>query len=206
MSLDTATGEITGTPTSTGTSTFKIFAYNQYAASIKDVTINVIDLANWKYSMNLTMKYTGQGDTVDATRPGQGSVAASASNQQHPATRAFDDKVNDGNGRWLASAPTTSNPGWIRYDFTEGKKIVEKLSCEWFLDFYKEDQRVVAYEFEQTKSISSYLYAICGGPYTMYEDFDPQYPPQRIYVRQSLVENLRKESIFGITKTTLKLY
>ena len=99
MSLDTATGEITGTPTATGTSSFKIFAYNQYAASIKDVTINVIDLDDWKYSMDLTMKYTGQGDTTDATRPGQGSVAASASNQEHPATRAFDDKVNDGNGQ-----------------------------------------------------------------------------------------------------------
>ena len=51
-------------------------------------------------------------------------MAASASNQQHPATRAFDDKVNDGNGRWLASAPTSGNP-WIRYDFGETKKIVE---------------------------------------------------------------------------------
>ena len=64
MSLDTATGEITGTPTATGTTNFKVFAYNQYAASIKDVTINVIDLDDWKYSMDLilpTMKYTGQG-------------------------------------------------------------------------------------------------------------------------------------------------
>ena len=68
MSLDTATGEITGTPTATGTSTFKVFAYNQYAASIKDVTINVIDLDNWKYSMDLTMKYTGQGTLTDATK------------------------------------------------------------------------------------------------------------------------------------------
>ncbi|NCZ64078.1 MAG: hypothetical protein EBY62_09860, partial [Cellvibrionales bacterium] len=278
MSLDTATGEITGTPTATGTSTFKVFAYNQYAASIKDVTVNVIDLDNWKYSMDLQLKYqstlledltkpgqgsvtgsashndypvakafdnrknhnsggrwlpnasglpnvwiqydmgtgkvvtdytiekggnqdtraakdwtlqgsndnsswttidtvTGQtgwtnwqtryfkvdtpgsyryyklvvsanngatdyvsiaeiqlkgavvypgnGYLVDATKPGQGSVAASASNQQHPATRAFDDKGNDSNGRWLATAPTGSNPAWIRYDFTDAKKIVE---------------------------------------------------------------------------------
>ena len=48
MSLDTATGEITGTPTATGTTNFKVFAYNQYAASIKDVTINVIDLDDWE--------------------------------------------------------------------------------------------------------------------------------------------------------------
>ena len=43
MTLDTATGEITGTPTATGSTSLKVFAYNQYAASIKDVTVSVID-------------------------------------------------------------------------------------------------------------------------------------------------------------------
>ena len=37
----------------------------------------------------------------------------------------FDDKGNDSNGRWLATAPTGSTPAWIRYDFTDAKKIVE---------------------------------------------------------------------------------
>ena len=69
MSLDTATGQLTGTPTATGTSSFKVFAYNQYAASIKDVTVNVIDLANWKYSMDLTVNYQSKL-LEDLTQPG----------------------------------------------------------------------------------------------------------------------------------------
>ena len=89
MSLDTATGEITGTPTATGTTNFKVFAYNQYAASIKDVTINVIDLDNWKYSMDLQLKY--QSTLLeDLTKKGQGSVTGSASHASYPVTKAFD--------------------------------------------------------------------------------------------------------------------
>ena len=50
------------------------------------------------------------------------------------------------------------------------------------------------------------MYAICAGPYRAFEDFDSMYVPQRIFVRQSLVENLRYKEIFGITKTTLDWY
>ena len=124
MSLDTATGEITGTPTATGTTNFKVFAYNQYAASIKDVTVKVIDLANWKYSMDLqTMKYTGQGSD-HWMRPDQVRVRwlhllpisnirqsrHRLHNRRKDSQSMCDDKVNDSNGRWLASAPTNSNP------------------------------------------------------------------------------------------------
>ena len=73
--MDTATGEITGTPTATGTTNFKVFAYNQYAASIKDVTINVIDLDNWKYSMDSAQHQSTLLE--DLTKPGQGSATGS---------------------------------------------------------------------------------------------------------------------------------
>ena len=92
MTLNSGTGVLSGTPTAVGTSTFKVFAYNSYAAAIKDATVKVIDLDNWKYSMDLTLKYTGAGDVSDATKPGQGSVTYSAGNNSYPGTRAFDDK------------------------------------------------------------------------------------------------------------------
>lgn len=51
-------------------------------------------------------------------------------------------------------------------------------------DFYGVENRdCVVYEFEQTPKISTYLYAICAGPYKVFEDFDPMYVPQRIFIR-----------------------
>ena len=38
-------------------------------------------------------------------------------------------------------------------------------------------------DFEQTLKISTYLYAVCAGPYQVFEDYDPMYVPQRIFVR-----------------------
>ena len=40
----------------------------------------------------------------------------------------------------------------------------------------------------------------------MFTDYDPMHTPQRIFVRQSLVDNLRPELMFGVTKTTIELY
>ena len=88
----------------------------------------------------------------------------------------------------------------------EGRRVLERHGIEWFLDWYEDLNAVSLCEFEQTPSISCYLYAICAGPYRLFEDYDPMYVPQRIYVRQSLADNLRHELMFGITKTTLDFY
>lgn len=80
-----------------------------------------------------------------------------------------------------------------RYEnaFDEGKKVLEKYDCMWFENFYEDKEDLCSYEFEQTPRISTYLYAVCAGPYTFFEDFDASYIPQRVFVRQSLVKNLR---------------
>ena len=103
---------------------------------------------------------------------------------------------------------TVSNGLDTRYEnaLLDGKRVLEKYDCMWFLDFYEDKDSVSSYEFEQTPKISTYLYAVCAGPYTFYEDYDAMYPPQRVFVRQSLIKNLRQELIFGITKTTLDFY
>jgi hypothetical protein len=56
----------------------------------------------------------------------------------------------------------------------EGKRILEKYQIDWFLNSYADKNAVTCYEFEQTPKISTYLYAICAGPYKIFEDDDPQ--------------------------------
>ena len=77
---------------------------------------------------------------------------------------------------------------------------------QWFLDFYEKDTDVSIVQFEQTPIISTYLYAICAGPYRVFEDFDPMFVPQRIFARRSLQQFVRDEMCFGVTKTTLTFY
>ena len=72
-----------------------------------------------------------------------------------------------------------------------GKRVLEKFDCAWQLDFFEDPNAVCSYEFEQTAKISTYLYAVCAGPYVFFEDFDPMHTPQRVFVRKSLVKNLR---------------
>ena len=47
----------------------------------------------------------------------------------------------------------------------------------WFENFYEDKEDLCSYEFEQTPRISTYLYAVCAGPYTFFEDFDASYIP-----------------------------
>ena len=88
----------------------------------------------------------------------------------------------------------------------EGRRVLERHGIEWFLNFYQKKSDVALYEFEATPRISCYLYAICAGNFKVFTDYDPMYTPQRVFVRQSLAENLRDTLIFGVTKTTIDLY
>ena len=63
---------------------------------------------------------------------------------------------------------------------------LERYGIEHFLEFY-EDKQVSLYVFEETPKISTYLYAICAGPYHCFKDTDAMYIPQRIFCRQSLI-------------------
>lgn len=105
---------------------------------------------------------------------------------------------------WVA----VSNELEKRYEEVDGKgkRVLERFGTQWFLDFYPSHDQAAVYEFNQTPRISTYLYAVCAGPYRVFSDNDPMYPPQRVLVRESLVENLRLPLVLGVTKTTLDLY
>jgi aminopeptidase N len=58
-----------------------------------------------------------------------------------------------------------------KYDIQQSKKIIGKTQMEDFLELYSYECNI--YEFEETPRIAPYLYAICAGPYAIFEDFDP---------------------------------
>jgi hypothetical protein len=76
---------------------------------------------------------------------------------------------------WIAVA----NEKEVRYDRAdqEGKRVLEKYDIEWFLNFYEDTSKVASYEFDRTPKISTYLYALCAGPYRVFEDYDPMHVP-----------------------------
>ncbi len=65
------------------------------------------------------------------------------------------------------------------------------------------DSKFNLWEFKETKKISSYLFALCAGPYEKFEDeYQGEFGtyPFGIYLRSSLKEHLDAEEIFEITK------
>lgn len=65
------------------------------------------------------------------------------------------------------------------------------------------------WEFNETKKISSYLFALCAGPYESFKDeYQGEFGtyPFGIYVRKSLKEFLDAEEIFEITKQGFKWF
>lgn len=84
---------------------------------------------------------------------------------------------------------------------SEAQHVLERHDIWQLAKFLNNTYRV--YEFEQTPRISCYLYAVCAGPFETFEDNDPMYPPQRVYVRKSMIDYMRHEMVFGVTKTTI---
>ena len=55
--------------------------------------------------------------------------------------------------------------------------MLEHYGVDWFMNMYDNKDDVACYEFEATPRISTYLYAVCGGPYKVFEDDDPKCVP-----------------------------
>lgn len=62
------------------------------------------------------------------------------------------------------------------------------------------------WEFEQTQPISTYLFAVCAGPYARVDDVSEAGVPLAIYCRQSLSKHLDADKLFRITKQGLAFY
>ncbi len=66
------------------------------------------------------------------------------------------------------------------------------------------DLKVLA--FKQSYKISSYLYALCAGPYGYHENNVAGQPPMRIYARKSIIGDCNFEEMFKVTQAGIKFY
>ena len=78
---------------------------------------------------------------------------------------------------WRAVSNAIERRYHMRDADNSGRHILERAGIEWFMNFYEQESDIAISEFEQTPRISTYLYALCAGPYQVFEDYDPMYVP-----------------------------
>ena len=100
MSVNTATGEIFGTPTAGGVFTFKVGATNANGTDFKEVAVSVGDNAPFEYSMELTTDFAGMSRS--ATNAEATVSSTTAAHTSYALSKVFDqDKGTGGDNRWL---------------------------------------------------------------------------------------------------------
>lgn len=88
--------------------------------------------------------------------------------------------------------------------------FLETMSYEFQDDFY--DRNLLKdydiYHFRETKPLSTYLYAICSGPYKQITCNMGYHVPMSLYCRSSLLQHLQKDAneIFELTIEAMKFY
>ena len=60
--------------------------------------------------------------------------------------------------------------------------------------------------FKESYKISSYLFALCAGPYGYHENNVVGQPPMRIYARKSIIGECNFEEMFKVTQAGIKFY
>ncbi|CDW89925.1 aminopeptidase n [Stylonychia lemnae] len=65
---------------------------------------------------------------------------------------------------------------------------------------------VKVHTFHQSFKISTYLYAICAGPYEYQERVTEGFPKMRIYARRSLIKDCDFSEMFTVTQAGMKFY
>ena len=121
MSVNAATGVVSGTPTSGGVVTFKAGASNANGTGFKEVAVTIGDNAPFDYSMILTTDFAGMSRsatvadaTISSTTPGHTSYALA---------KVFDqDKGTSGNNRWLPFQSSLPNVN-LTWTFTHPFRV-----------------------------------------------------------------------------------
>ena len=98
------------------------------------------------------------------------------------------------------------------FDLTEEKQLNEKLSLnsDSINHLIKThdilNKNYHTYIFEETPRISTYLYALCAGPYYCIENKEPAPTKLRLFMRESLKDCGEPQEIFRITTAGMKFY
>ena len=116
MSVNAATGTISGTPTAGGVATFKVGATNANGTDFKQVAVTIGDNAPFEYSMELSTDYVGMtrsAEIADATL-----TSNTPSHTNYAFSKAFDqDKTTDGNNRWQPRQDALPNNVSLNWQF-----------------------------------------------------------------------------------------
>ena len=100
MSVNAATGVVSGTPSAGGVFSFKVGASNANGTDFKTISVTVGDNAPYEYSMELTTDFAGM--TRSATISEASISSSTAAHTDYGLEKVFDqDKSGDGNNRWL---------------------------------------------------------------------------------------------------------
>ena len=100
MSVNAATGVVSGTPIAGGVFSFKVGASNANGTAFQSVSVSVGDNAPFEYSMELTTNFAGM--TRSATVAEATISSSTPAHNSYGLEKVFDqDKSGDGNNRWL---------------------------------------------------------------------------------------------------------
>ena len=97
------------------------------------------------------------------------------------------------------------------FDLTEDEQLnklnLKKESIEHLIASHDiKSKNYHFYIFEQTPRISTYLYALCAGPYYCIENKNPAPTKLRLFMRESLKNFGEPEEIFRVTTAGMKFY
>ena len=98
------------------------------------------------------------------------------------------------------------------FDFTDENELINKLnlkkdSLDHLINSHDiKSKNYHVYIFEETPRISTYLYALCAGPYYCIENKLPAPTKLRLFMRESLKDCGEPEEIFRITIAGMKFY
>lgn len=93
---------------------------------------------------------------------------------------------------------------WELVSNENGKISGDNKDFENLLKFISKDQLkdMKVMKFDQSKKISTYLYALVAGPYTFVESNKPGLPPMKIYMRKSVMPEVKPETLEEMFMTT----
>ena len=79
-----------------------------------------------------------------------------------------------------------------------------------YASFFKEDTKKLVnnkiFFFKESPKISTYIFAICAGPYGFHQRNEEGFPNMRIYARRSLVASVSFDEMFTVTQAGMNFY
>jgi hypothetical protein len=116
LSINQASGVVSGTPPAGGTFTFQVSAQGSASSAIGDLVLTVGDNTPFTNSLEISIQ------PFDLTRPTGDTVTSSAIESNRDATRLFDNLTLNGTGDRWEGANSALPAVWVQYQFAGGTR------------------------------------------------------------------------------------